>query len=452
MASRPLTTRRRITTRIDVPRIELVVEREAGRPATRSVVIDGELCRIGTHPANELSLDDPHVSRFHVRLSRTESGWRLTDTGSANGTTINGVRVRDVDLPQGECRIELGDARVLVRELGGSAAEVPVWTTFGSIYGTTVAMQRLFGVLDRVAKSDATVLVEGESGTGKELVATEIVRAGARADRPLSIVDCGAIAPNLVESELFGHVRGAFTGADRDRVGAFESADGGTLFLDEIGEMPLELQPKLLRALEAREIRRLGDARSKRVDVRVIAATNRDLEREVNAGRFREDLYFRLSVVKIRVPPLRERIGDLGLLVRVFLEGLGESGAGGLFPQDLLERMAQYDWPGNVRELRNYVQRVVVLGGADPAATAAPVSVREDAPSDAPGAPAVDLDLRFTDAKDRVVADFERAYLTALLAWAEGNVSRAARKASMDRMYLYRLLQRHGIRSGSFKD
>ncbi len=201
-------------------------------------------------------------------------------------------------------------------------------------------MQRLFAVLERVAASEIDVLVHGESGTGKELVATELVQRGSRADGPVVVVDCGSISPSLVESELFGHVRGAFTGADRDREGAFEAADGGTLFLDEIGELPLELQPKLLRALEAREVRRVGQTRMKHIDVRVIAATNRDLEREVNRGRFREDLYYRLAKVSVRAPPLRDRIDDIPVLVRTFLASLGtRDAASRLFSGPVLEEM-----------------------------------------------------------------------------------------------------------------
>ena len=211
-----------------------------------------------------------------------------------------------------ECDIEMGGSLVRTRELA-PAERVPVVSQpcFGALYGQALVMQKLFAILERVAKSDASVLIEGESGTGKELVASEIVKRGPRAEKPFIVLDCGAISPNLIEGELFGHVRGAFTGADRDRAGVFEAANGGTVFLDEIGEMPIDMQPKLLRALESREIRRVGETKSRKIDVRVIAATNRRLEREVNLGRFREDLFFRLSVVTVRIPPLRERIEDL---------------------------------------------------------------------------------------------------------------------------------------------
>jgi len=296
-------------------------------------------------------------------------------------------------------------------------------------------MRKLFAFLAKVAASEINVLIEGESGTGKELVAAEIVQRGPRAERPFVIVDCGAISPNLVESELFGHVRGAFTGAERDRVGAFETADGGTVFLDEIGELPLELQPKLLRTLEAKEIRRVGETRPRKVNVRVIAATNRDLEREVNRSRFREDLYFRLAVMSVRVPPLRERLEDLPILIRGFLSTLGVPDQLELFPARVLSELAAHDWPGNVRELRNYVERTVVLKEPLPAGTR-----QTSPPSD------VDLRLPFKVAKDAVVDAFERSYIAALLDEAGGNISRAARKAGMDRMYLHRLVQKHGLK------
>jgi transcriptional regulator with GAF, ATPase, and Fis domain len=419
-----------------VPRLTIDVKRE-GESGERHFMHQGELCRIGTHSSNDLVLRDPAVSRFHCKLTRDGQMWRLQDNGSLNGTTLDGVRVRDAELAEGT--IALGDTVLFVRAVEGTdPVSLPNVQSFGALLGASVSMRKLFACLEKVAASEINVLIEGESGTGKELVAAEIVQRGPRAERPFVIVDCGAISPNLVESELFGHVRGAFTGADRDRVGAFETASSGTVFLDEIGELPLELQPKLLRALESREIRRVGETRTRKVNVRVIAATNRDLEREVNKGRFREDLYFRLAVMSVRVPPLRERLDDLPILVRGFLATLGLPDRVDLFPPHVLAELAAHEWPGNVRELRNYVERTVVMREPLPT-TPRQVNTASD----------IDLRLPFKLAKDGVVDAFERNYLTALLDAAGGNVSKAARNGGMDRMYLHRLIQKHGLRSAA---
>ncbi len=421
-----------------VPKLTIEVRRESGH-GPRVAVHEGRVCRIGTHSTNDLVLRDPSVSRFHCKLTCDDNGWRLQDNGSLNGTELNGVRIRDADL-RGEGTITLGDSVLVARGMEpASEVAVPNIHAFGALTGTSVAMRKLFFYLEKVAASDINVLIEGESGTGKELVASEIFQRGPRADQAFVIVDCGAISPNLVESELFGHVRGAFTGADRDRVGAFESASGGTVFLDEIGELPLEIQPKLLRALEAREIRRVGETRGRKVDVRVIAATNRNLEREVNKGRFREDLYFRLAVMTVQVPPLRERIEDLPALVHSFLTALDVPPADQreLFSPTVLAELSGHDWPGNVRELRNYVERSVVLREALPA------SLKRAAPH---ASSDTDARVPFKLAKDAVVDAFERNYLTVLLASAAGNISKAARKGGMDRMYLHRLIQKHGLR------
>jgi len=440
---RSIHTVRSLIETVAVPRVSLSVEREGGMPVQRMIVHDGDLCKIGSHASNDIVLRDPMVSRFHCRLVREDGVWRLRDSGSMNGTKLDGVRVRDADVLEGGV-LAIGDSVVRI-QTGAPQKEdiVPMLPSFGALVGTSLPMRRMFGLLEKIAQSDINVLIEGESGTGKELVATEIMQRSARADKPFVVVDCGAISPSLVESELFGHIRGAFTGADRDRMGAFEAADGGTVFLDEIGELPLELQPKLLRALEAREVRRVGETRARRVNVRVISATNRDLEREVNKGRFREDLYFRLAVISARVPPLRERLDDMLILVRTFLQQLGVPEEERLFGPQVLADMAKHDWPGNVRELRNYVERSVVLQSASP-------TLRRGAggpgPVQAGPANGIDLSVPFRIAKDAVIDSFERSYLSSLLEAAGGNMSKAARMAGMDRMYLHRLVQKHGLR------
>jgi DNA-binding NtrC family response regulator len=439
-----------ITTELPVPRLGIVVSRQAGQPCNRSITVEGDRIRVGSHPSNEIRLEDRSVSRFHCALTAGPRGWILTDTSSRNGTYLGGLRVRDVDLPRTPCEIQIGESTLALSELGNSAtAQIPACEQFGDLHGSSIAMRRVYALLDRVAASDATVLVEGESGTGKELVAHEIVRRGRRAQGPFVTVDLSSISPTLIESELFGHARGAFTGAARERIGAFEAANGGTVFLDEVGEMPLELQPKLLRAIEARKIRRLGETAARRIDVRVIAATNRDLEREVNLGRFRGDLFFRLAVVTVKLPPLRQRLEDIPLLLRSMLDSLGASEQLSLFTPQVLYEMSVHDWPGNVRELRNFVERAVILGSVQSIHDREETRLASDL-ADAlqtSGWTEAELDDPFKVAKEQLISRFERAYLTRLMERGEGNVSRAARQAKLDRMYLSRLLQRHGLKS-----
>ncbi|MEO6572642.1 MAG: sigma 54-interacting transcriptional regulator [Polyangiaceae bacterium] len=422
--------------------LTLLVESEAGQSTARTLVYDGDVCRIGTHPSNDLTLDDPAVSGFHCRLVRDTHGWRAEDSGSLNGTHLQGLRIHDVVLPA-EAVLSVGNSLIRIRSTDvAEKTLVPMMPSFGALTGTGRAMRKLFALLEKVAASDINVFIHGESGAGKELVAAEIVQRGVRADKPFVVVDCGAISPTLVESELFGHVRGAFTGADRDRVGAFEAADGGTVFLDEIGELPLAVQPKLLRALEQREVRRVGETHARKVNVRVISATNRDLEREVNKGSFRGDLYFRLAVISVRVPALRERLEDIPHLIRSFLASLDASENERLFPTEILDELAKHEWPGNVRELRNYVERSIVLQTAKLSMTPRSPSnpeVRTDG---------VDVRIPFKVAKDALIDGFERAYIRAVLDACGGNMTKAARMAGIDRMYLHRVVQKHGNRGG----
>ncbi len=439
-------TEPRFAQTVATPSLELSVQKESGVAVARTKVLDGDYFRIGSNPSNDIVLQDAGVSRFHCKLIRDERGWRVEDTGSKNGTWISRVRVRDADLVPPETRLEIGDSLIVIREQRSTAKlELLNVPSFGELYGTSVAMRRLFATLDRVSRSEANVLIEGESGTGKELVATELVRRGPRGTRPFVVIDCGAIAPSLIESQLFGHAKGPTSEGEGEVLGAFEAANGGTVFLDEIGDLPLELQPKLLRAIDSKEIRRLGDLTPRKVDVRVVAATNRNLEREVNLGRFREDLYYPLSVLAIRVPPLRSRTEDIGVLINVFLDSMSASASRGLFTREVMKEISSYGWPGNVRELRNYVERTVVLGDARQASNAAAGDDFDVGP--------INLGVSFRAAKENVITKFEEKYLTTLLEWANGNVSRAARKAMMDRMNLHRLVQRYGIKgSRSLKE
>jgi len=318
-------------------------------------------------------------------------------------------------------------------------------TRFGKMVGRSAVTRSLFELLQRAAASDATVLVEGETGTGKEATAEAIHFEGDRKNGPFVVIDCGAIPPQLLESELFGHERGAFTGAIASRQGAFEAASGGTIFLDEIGELTLDLQPKILRVLERRQVKRVGSTNYAKIDVRVIAATNRSLRAEVQAQRFRSDLYYRLAVVQVKLPPLRERIADIPILVSHVLDSMGVAGqpiAESLSSPEFLDRVTRYHWPGNVRQLRNYIERSVALDDSNlppnPDTTPPP---ELDEPNDA-----VDISQPLRLARENCVSNFERRYLEALLLQHRNNVSAAARAAGVDRIHFYRLLWKHGLR------
>ena len=326
-------------------------------------------------------------------------------------------------------RIALG-ATVLEFSAVDESVQLPASTSdhFGPLYGTSLPMRELFSRLEGFAKSDATVLIHGETGTGKELVAEALVQAGPRADKPLLVVDCGALAPTLVESELFGHEKGAFTGAHAAHAGVFERATGGTVFLDEIGELPLELQPRLLRVLERREVHRLGGRGAVPVDVRLLAATHRSLEQDVNDGDFRADLFYRLSVLRVDVPPLRDRRDDIPLLVKHLAGARADR-----LDAATLRRFTDHSWPGNVRELRNAVERW--LAGAQPIQPSA-------APR--PATAAANLSVPFLEQKEALVTAFEKQYLDALLADCGDNLSQGARKAGLSRMAVVKMLARHG--------
>jgi len=395
--------------------------------------------RIGSAAGNDLVLDDPRISRNHLEIDAMPNGLRVRDLGSKNGTFLQGSRVGAIDLPPAGAVLTLGDSELALRpDDEPDPVAISAREQCGRLIGRTEVMRALFGRIERVAHSDATVLIHGETGTGKELVAEALHELGPRAERPFVVVDCSAIPRDLIESELFGHVRGAFTGASADRRGAFERAQGGTIFLDEIGELAVDLQPKLLRVLEARTLRPVGGDTEVELDVRVIAASLRDLRALVAAKAFREDLFFRLSVVDLEVPPLRAHRDDVPLIVDQFLRELGAPpiGAGSL------ATLMRFDWPGNVRQLRNVIERAVALAGSGP-----PVIRDEDlvAPS-AELSPSKLFELPYKVAKDEMLAQFTREYLEALLARHGGNVSAAAREAKIDRNWIVALAKRHGVR------
>lgn len=396
---------------------------------------------IGSHPSNDLVVEDNTVSRFHCELRVDARGVWCHDLDSRNGTLLDGVPVGVGGLREGST-IRCGRT-VLTFNLQADQASLPLseQTNFGGMVGASVAMRAVFALLQRAAQSDATVLIEGETGTGKEGAAESVHLHSKRRDGPFIVVDCGAMPGNLLESELFGHERGAFTGAHAQRIGAFEEASGGTIFLDEIGELPSDLQPKLLRVLEQKQVRRVGSNRHQTADVRVVAATNRDLRARVNDGGFRSDLYYRLAVVTVPLPPLRERLDDIPLLVDHFRGQLAVSDADAeqLFTPEFILRLQRSAWPGNVRELRNFLERCVVMQQSLP--------LEASAPSHSSASLNVDPRLSYSEAKRSVLDRFEHDYLDAVLRLHDGNVSAAARSAGMDRPYMYKLLHRHGLRS-----
>jgi DNA-binding NtrC family response regulator len=394
---------------------------------------DGAELMIGTSPGNHLLLDDPTVSRHHCTIQVTDDGFLLRDLDSTNGTTLGGFRVQAAFVESGAI-IGVGRTAIRFDALDEELSEpLSAEESFGAVLGASAAMRRVFAVLDRVADTGTTILLEGETGTGKGALAEEIHARSGRRDGPFVVVDCGAIPPTLLETELFGHERGAFTDAHDTRQGAFEQAAGGTVFLDEIGELGLDVQPKLLRVLEKRVVKRVGADRSFPVDVRIIAATNRDLRHEVNRGTFRADLFYRLNVLRLELPPLRDRRDDIGLLAAHFYRALCPDPDGGL-PPELLARFARHTWPGNVRELRSAVERAVLTGDAAVGATTA---------GEAPREAELDYSVSFRDAKERAVARWERVYVRELVRRFDGNLSRAARAVSMDRNHLRELLRRY---------
>ena len=390
-------------------------------------------CVLGSGPDADLVIADRSVSRSHVELSVVNGGISVRDLGSRNGTYYLGNKLERMTLPRG-ASFRIGGATVFLEASEEqSAGAVFEGTELGGMLGASLKMRRLFTVLKRLDATRVPVLVTGESGVGKELVARAL-HAGSGVTGPLVSFDCGSIARERVMSELFGHEPGALTGAAEAQRGVFDAAEGGTLFLDEIGELPLEVQPALLRVLECGEVRRVGSDRTTTVNVRIVAATHRDLAKEVREGRFREDLYYRLAVIKLEVPPLRERTEDIPLLAARFAAATGA----GPLPADLVEKLKEREWPGNARELRNVIQAWAVLGTL-PAAPKALGSI------DASLASLVDVARPYADLKDDVLERFQRVYLTELLTSVKGNQTAAAKLAGMDRTYLGRLLVRLGI-------
>ncbi|HWM84889.1 MAG TPA: sigma 54-interacting transcriptional regulator [Kofleriaceae bacterium] len=386
---------------------------------------------------SDLVLSDRRVSALHAEIRLEPDGYRVRDLGSTNGTYAWGMKIVEAFIGPGTTLV-VGDSAVRFVPLP-EAVEMPLWasTHLCGLVGRSPAMRRLFDTIDRVASTDATALVTGETGTGKELVAEALHERSARSGRPFVVLDCSAVPVALFEDHLFGHEAGSFTGAGRATAGVFEEAHGGTLFIDEVGELPQDAQAKLLRAVETRRVRRLGGVETIDCDVRLIAATNRNLAAEMNRGNFRADLYFRLAVARLNVPPLRERLEDIDLLTEHFLAQHPRERAA-LLPDDFLTWARAQMWPGNVRELRNALERAITT---HPEAGWAP----ED-PVEPPALLDVDVSLPFRESKARIVEAFERRYATRLLETHEGNISAVARSAGLDRMSVYKLLDRLRLR------
>jgi transcriptional regulator with GAF, ATPase, and Fis domain len=426
---------------------KLVVLKGAQRG--KEFVISGDAIRIGKVEGNEVVLPEETVSRVHCEIIRDAKGHLLRDLHSTNGTFLDGAEIREAYIRAGAV-ITVGTVQLKFQPYEERIEILPSEKeSLGEMVGKSLPMREIYGLIERIAPTEATVLIQGETGTGKDVVARTIHQLSRRKDAPFIVVDCGAVSPTVIESELFGHEKGAFTGAAATRQGAFEQAGmaGGTIFLDEIGELSLDLQPKLLRVLEQREIRRVGGNRTIKVDIRVIAATKQDLAKEVAKGKFREDLYFRLSVVPIHMPSLRDRKEDLPLLAQSFLKKL--DGPPRELDEGALQTLMTHDWPGNVRELRNVLERGVYLSSPSSAGPG-PVKLVQlpnpgEAGSDAGLSNAFDPTLSYRDNKEKWENEFEKRYLRWLMQRAQGNISRAAREADMDRKYLHKLLKKHAI-------
>jgi transcriptional regulator with GAF, ATPase, and Fis domain len=427
---------------------------------------------------NEIVLSDKAVSGSHFEIVSQDDGYRLVDTGSTNGTFVGDLRIKEVFLRPGTT-FRVGHTDIRFQPLQ-DMVEIALSQRdrFDSVIGASIRMREIFATLEKVAPSDLTVMLTGETGTGKELVARGIHNMSPRRSKPFVVLDCGAIPRELIESTIFGHEKGSFTGAIGQHKGCFEQSQTGTIFLDEIGELDIGLQPKLLRVLENRELKRVGGDKTIKIDVRVLAATNRDLRQMVNQGTFREDLYFRLSVILIENPPLRERREDIPSLVHHFMAEVAKRrGVSLQIAVDAMSGLMSYNWPGNVRELKNVVERAasltdgptvtradLVFGGAPVGASVArAMSLREVSAPRAGGggsiggpagggsfdASLLGPDVAFKDAKQRVLDDFERVYLTELLSRNKGNITRSAHEAGLTRYHLRELLKRHNLQARS---
>ncbi len=413
----------------------------------KEFMITKEVFTIGSGEGNDLTLNDSTISRSHCEIRVVPEGYLIRDMGSTNGTVVQGLRITEAYLTHGT-EVQLGKTKIVFCPLRETVEyALSQEEKFGQLIGASIPMRRVFHIAETYAPTDATVMIEGETGTGKEVLAEEIHRHSKRKDKPFIVVDCAALAQDLIASELFGHTKGSFTGAVSDRIGAFEHADGGTVFLDEIGDLGLELQPKLLRVLEKKEIRRVGSNQVRQVDVRFISASNRNLRNDLNDGRFREDLFYRLSVVRIELPPLRKRPEDIPILGKKFLKELlpGDGMRTVVDFEKTMTAFRNHDWPGNVRELRNLIE-FACYSGRRPLNLGTFLYLGKNPPEHAVGFGPFSLDQPFKEAKNNLIQEFERRYVTKLLDECDGNISQAARKAEIERAYLQRLVKKYSLK------
>ncbi|GAB4522284.1 MAG: hypothetical protein Tsb0020_40690 [Haliangiales bacterium] len=399
---------------------------------------EGKAVFFGSAPTCEMVLTDKTVSRRHMSAELVGDEVVVHDNASTNGTFIQGSRFKEITIGFG-AEVKLG--RTVIKFLPDEEVVEPepaAEDSFGQLIGADTKMRQMFNLLKDVADTDATVLIEGETGTGKELIAEEIHNHSSRRNGPFIVFDCGAVPRELIESALFGHVKGSFTGAITDRRGAFTEAHGGTIFLDEIGEMALDLQPSLLRVLDKRAVRKVGSNTYEKIDVRVVAATNRDLRAEVGKKNFREDLYYRLAVIRVSVPPMRERGSDIPLLVNHFMEQFSANRDLDISP-DEMSRIQRHSWPGNVRELRNTIERACLLSRGSS------LNIDDALMDEAAPALGIRTDLPFKEAKGQLVEMFEREYIEDLMRRHKMNLSAAAREAQIDRKHLRELIRKYGL-------
>jgi DNA-binding NtrC family response regulator len=410
----------------------------SGPDKGEAFVLDRPELTIGSKEDNSVILSDPTVSRTHAVLLETGGRYVIKDLNSTNGTYLDGVLVKEAVLEFGRT-MTLGETEMKLVPFQEKIEAFPSSkNVFGEVYGQSLAMRQIFGILEKVASTDVAIVLEGETGVGKELLARAIHENSSRAKGPFVVFDCSAIAENLIESELFGHERGAFTGATHSRRGVFELAGGGTVFIDEIGELGLDLQPKLLRVLETREVRRVGGTLTQRIDFRLIAATHRNLTKAVNEGGFREDLFYRLSVLRLRIPPMRERKDDIPLIVQKLLLNLAKEFKMVSVPTiapETLQILNSYDWPGNIRELRNVLSRALAIGGRD--------EIRPGdlllSPDTGPGHGKMDSLV------GRSLEEIERTAIVQTLQSRQGNKTQTARALGIAYSTLYEKLKKYGI-------